>query len=113
MGGTPVKIADTTVSLGATSHNTPLYIARRSMNQTAAHSLTGSIAYLARGSFALSSAQLAALAAGICPRHVSTSWAEYLPLFQAGPASLKAVIGGGAYAVTGSPATGGQPCALW
>lgn len=113
LGGDPNKVASNPTSLGATSHNTPLFIGRRSMNQTGDHTLNGSIAYLARGSFALTAAEITAMAAGLCPRHVITSWTEYLPMFQSGPSSLKAVIGGGTYTVTGSPTTTGQPVQLW
>lgn len=112
IGGTPAKVAASSLSLGATSHNTPLTIARRSTNMAADNSLLGRMAYFAVGSFSLSADDIATLAAGICPRFIR-QWDEYLPFLSAGQTVLNSPVGGSSYTVTGSPAGDDQPIQLW
>lgn len=108
----PVLVASSTATLGALTLNTPMMIGRRYCRQIVNDDMKGTIAWVARGAFALTTAQMTALARLYPPRMVAP-WDEYLPLITA-QGSYVAPIGGGTYTVTGSwPPAGKQTVRLW
>jgi len=111
-GSTATKVAEVTVSLGACSFNTPLWMMSKSSSAGIANALIGTMAYGAFGAFALSQSVMDALAKGACPRQVA-QFDRYIPLMSAGSATVKSIIGGTECTVSGTPTTGTQPMRLW
>jgi len=112
LGGTATLVASSTATLGALSLGTPMLIGRRRSRQITNDDCKNmAIAWVGWGSFALSTAQIAALAAGMVPKTIQ-SWSTYLP-FMSLRTAYSAPIGGGTYTVTGFPTEGTQPVRLW
>lgn len=112
LGGSAQLIGSSTQTFGAVTPSTPMMVGRRYCRQLTLDDMKGTIAWVARGSFALSSAQMAALAAGECARRIGP-WTEYLPFMQAGQTTYRSPIGGDTYTVTGYPTADKQTVRLW
>ncbi len=112
LNGTALLIGSSTQTFGAVTPSTPMMVGRRYSRQLSLDDMKGTIAWVARGSFALSAGQMAALAAGECPKTIGP-WTEYLPFMQAGQTTYRSPIGGDTYTVTGYPASDKQTVRLW
>lgn len=108
---TPVLVASSTATLGALALSTPMMIGRRYCRQIVNDDMRGIIAWVARGSFALTTDQITALGRYASPRTIAP-WDEYLPLMDV-HTGYTAPIGGGTYTVTGAPTKSKQPVRLW
>lgn len=111
LGGTATLVSSSTATLGALSFATPMMIGRRRCRQLTNDDCKNlALAWVGWGGFAISDAEIAALANRMPPSKVP--WGTYLP-FMAVRSAYSAPIGGGTYTVTGFPTEGTQPVRLW
>ncbi len=112
LGGAATLVASSTATLGALSLATSMMIGRRRCRQITNDDCKGlTLAWVGWGDFAISDAQIAALASRMPPSEIP-NWGVYLP-FMALKSVYSAPIGGGTYTVTGFPTEGTQPVRLW
>ncbi len=113
IGGVSTLVDTSTAAIGAVSPGAAMRIGRwhADGDRTIHDCKSTAIAAVGWGSFALSSGQIAALAAGMPPTVIQT-WGTYLPFMSLRP-TYSAPIGGGTYTVTGFPTEGAQPVRLW
>jgi len=112
LGGSATLVASSTATLGAMTFSTPMLIGRRRSRQLTNDDCKNlTLAWVGWGSFAMPTAQMVALAAGMVPTTIQT-WSVYLPFMDL-KSAYAAPVGGGTYTVTGFPTVGAQPVRLW